>query len=146
MKKQLDTKYIRIKKNLNSFNWVLFGNIMIALSQWLIIILLTSSNSAQDLGNYSYSLAIVSPLFMFFSLDLRRVLATSTVSKENFLRYLLNRSIHSLLAILTLLIIISIFSYSKELKLVIVLIGIMKFIEYQSDIIFGYFQQKHKSE
>jgi len=126
MKKQLDTKYIRIKKNLNSFNWVLFGNIMIALSQWLIIILLTSSNSAQDLGNYSYSLAIVSPLFMFFSLDLRRVLATSTVSKENFLRYLLNRSIHSLLAILTLLIIISIFSYSKELKLVIVLIWIIK--------------------
>jgi len=134
------------RKFLSQFSWVFVGNLLFALSQWLVLVIITKSGNDLDLGYYTYALAIISPVFLFFTLDLRRVLATSEISTKLFHTYFLNRVLHVNIAFIILLIFTVIFIEDKVLSLVVILLSLLKVIEYLSDIIFGYFQQLSLSD
>lgn len=53
--------------------WLLGGNIVFALSQWLILTLIAKICTAQELGEYSYAMSIVAPVFMLTNLQLRPI-------------------------------------------------------------------------
>jgi O-antigen/teichoic acid export membrane protein len=60
----------------SNFNWVLFGNILFALSQWSIFVVLTRFSTQEAVGHFALGLAISGPIFFLLGLDLRAVQAT----------------------------------------------------------------------
>lgn len=133
-----------MNKILNQLKWNLVGNIMFAFSQWVIVVLLTKIGSAEDLGNYSYALALISPIILFFSFDLRRVIATE--NENVFLSFLTTRIINLFFASFIILIISIFVTQDAKVVLIILSLCIYKFFEYISDIIFGYLQQQNLME
>nr|WP_272942213.1 oligosaccharide flippase family protein [Alkalibacillus haloalkaliphilus] len=94
--------------------------------------------SAEMVGQYSLGLAITAPIFLFLSMKLRAVLATTI--DESFINYFYVRLFSSILA-LFISILIGLISLEKELFIILVLISLVKLVESISDITYGKFQQ-----
>jgi O-antigen/teichoic acid export membrane protein len=133
-----------LNNNRSKLSWSLGGNIVYAITQWLIITVIARFGSAEDLGIYSLGLAITAPVVLFFSFQLRTILATDIKNQYDFPQYLGSRIIHLTFSFV-LVIPISIF-YSEDFKtiLVIIIMGLVKYIEALSDICMGYFQKEGK--
>ncbi|EPG1669831.1 capsular polysaccharide biosynthesis protein capF, partial [Acinetobacter baumannii] len=56
---------------LNKAKWLIGGNFVFAFSQWVILIFLARMTTQENLGQYSLALAIVTPVFAIFNLQLR---------------------------------------------------------------------------
>lgn len=128
---------------MNQLKWNMIGNVVFGISQWLIIVFITKFGNIEDLGDYTYALAIISPIILFFSFDLRRVLATS--QEDKFYSYFTNRIIHLLIGIFIIMSVCYLISDNRVWYLTFALCT-YKFFEYISDIIFGYYQQLNDIE
>lgn len=122
--------------------WAVSGNIVFALSQWAILTVLARLGTATDLGQYSLALALTAPVILFFNFNLRALLATDSVNQYTFSQYFSSRVFHMFIAILIILIIAVM--YSADIMFIIILVGLIKFIESLSDICLGFFQKKGK--
>jgi len=134
----------KIKKNRKKLSWSLGGNIVYALSQWAIITIIARFGSVEDLGIYSLGLAITAPIVLFFSFQLRTIVATDRKNEYDFSQYYGGRIIH--LTLSYFIIIPVAFLYSNDLKtiMVIILMGLVKYFEALSDICMGFFQKKSR--
>ena len=56
--------------------WMMIGNVVQAGAQWGIVVVLARLGDADSVGGYALALAIVSPVFLFFNMHLRALLAT----------------------------------------------------------------------
>ncbi|MBE1427380.1 hypothetical protein H4684_004074 [Desulfomicrobium macestii] len=74
----------RLKKNVSAS---FAGNVVYAISQWLLIILLAKLGGEQILGLYALALAVVSPVFALTNMNLRAVQATDAEKPVNFDSY-----------------------------------------------------------
>lgn len=132
----------KLKKVRAKLTWSLAGNLIYALSQWLIITVIARLGSAEDLGIYSLGLAITAPIVLFFSFQLRTVLATDTKGEYAFSQYLGGRIIHLTLSFILIVPIAMLYSDDIKTILVIIIMGIVKYIEALSDICMGYLQKE----
>ena len=64
------------------------GNIVYAVSQWAIVVLMAKFGDVEMVGKYSLVLAITAPLFMLTHFQLRAVQTTDTQSEYHFCKYL----------------------------------------------------------
>lgn len=132
-----------LKKN---FSWNFVGSMIYSATQWGLIIVFTRLGSIEMVGMYSLALAVTAPIMMLTNIQLRTVQASSTSSKYKYSDFLSVRIITNTLFIIILLIMLSLSSYNKYTMIVIMLIGISKFIESFSDVSFGFFQQRERME
>ncbi|WP_339200407.1 oligosaccharide flippase family protein [Peribacillus sp. FSL P2-0133] len=134
----------KLKNIFSKLSWSLFGNIIYALSQWIIITIIARFGSTADLGVYSLGLAITAPIVLFFSFQLRTFLATDSNNEYNFAQYFGGRIIHLTISFILIIPIAFLYSNNIETILVIILLGIIKYFEGLSDICMGLYQKKSK--
>jgi len=132
-----------LKKN---FSWNFVGSMIYSATQWGLIIVFTRLGSVEMVGMYSLALAITAPIMMLTNIQLRTVQASSTRFDYKYSDFLSVRVITNILFILILLIMLFLSSYNKYTMIVIMLIGISKFIESFSDVSFGFFQQQERMD
>ena len=129
-----------------NFSWTLAGNLLAAVCQWGIMVMLAKLGSPEKVGRFALGLAVTAPVMMFANLHLRAVLATDANKSHPFGNYLALRSITSVLGILVITTIAFTSRYSRETTLVILAIGMMKAFEAFSDIYFGLLQQHERMD
>lgn len=132
------SKSLSLKAN---FFWVLSGNIFFGLSQWLVISFMSKFGNVDMVGEYTLALGLTAPIFLLLNFNLRSMQATDQKDEFSFVYYFSFRNITSTTAFLILIIILMFLDYSMTTMIVIFIVGINKFIESQSDVVFGHFQK-----
>jgi len=122
--------------------WIATGRLMFAFSQWLVIVYLSRTVGVEDLGLYTYSIALVSPLIMFSQMNMRMYLVTDAKDKFASNDYYSTRLLATAIA-LTILVMLMFFK-NADYSFYICLAGValIKAVESISDVVLG-FLQKH---
>ncbi|BDH60664.1 O-unit flippase Wzx [Lysinibacillus sp. PLM2] len=123
-----------MKKFFKNISWTIFGNGFSSLAKWLVVILIAKLLSAKDVGVYSLAFALTAPITLFANMKLRSLFVTD--SENRFSNYIVIRHIFNFGAIIIFLI-IGAFFY-REYLLVILLVGISKILDLNSDIYYSY--------
>lgn len=125
--------------------WLLGGNFIFAFSQWLILIMLARLGDGIGLGNYALALAIVSPVYAIFNLQLRPlyILDANSSKKYTYANFYYLRCFSSFFAIFTCLIISLYYSVSI---FILLLVAFLKLLESYSDIIYAYYNAHDKTK
>jgi O-antigen/teichoic acid export membrane protein len=129
-----------------NFYWTFIGNLIYLTTQWGIVAILTKIRTPEEVGQFTLGMAIASPIFMFFNLQLRAVQATDAVGEYKFIDYGLVRLVTSLIGILTVFAILFFSQYDLTTQGVIIGVTIFKFIESFSDLAYGYFQNTEQMQ
>ncbi|WP_369048783.1 oligosaccharide flippase family protein [Tenacibaculum sp. UWU-22] len=123
------------------FSWVFVSNLIKAFYQWSFVILLTKFFSAQEVGLYTLTLAILSPIFMLTNMQTRSVLVVDMDDNEGvFLNYLHMRLITVFLSIIG----VFIFFFNKEFVGLLMGVALLKGVEAIMDIFYGFFQRNNQ--
>lgn len=123
---------------LKKAKWLVGGNFVFAFSQWVILIFFARMTNQENLGQYALALAIVTPIFAVGNLQLRPlyILDVNSEQKYTYTNFYYLRLICSFIALACCLILGLFFNVSI---LVLLLVGLLKFFESYSDIIYAYY-------
>ena len=130
-----DKKYHRVL--LSNAAWLLAGNIAYAVFLWAILATIARLGTPEMVGIYSYAIALVSPVVMFFNLRLRFVLVSDSKNTEKFADYLSIRQVTTVSAMVAVFLLALWMDLAIEEFYVVVLIAIAKGFEAMSDIYYG---------
>jgi len=125
----------------SNFIWIFSGNVVYALCQWGIIVVLAKFGSILMVGQFSIGLAIATPIFMFSNLQLRAVQATDAKHSYDFREYLSLRIITTAAALTMIFGIVVLARYEHKIALTILAVALTKGIDTLSDVHYGLFQQ-----
>lgn len=133
-----------LKKNIGvSF----IGNIIYAVSQWLLLIVLAKLGGDQTIGIYALALAVVSPIFALANMNLRAIQATDANRSVSFDSYARFRHLTSLLAILVSLAVGAGWYFQKlDICLSIFSLAFYKYFESESDLVHGFLQKQERMD
>lgn len=131
------------KKNSKQVLWTIIGNGSYGLSQFLSIILIGRMLGIKDIGIYSLAIALTTPILLFLNLGLRMQLMTDIKLDVPVNNYKVMQLISSCLGLLLLTLICIFFNYSLDVFFVIILVALIKCIEYQSELYYGYLQRNN---
>lgn len=125
-----------------SLSWLFLSNIVKSFSQWVVMVILVKFFREDEVGLFTYGLAIAAPVFMFSDMQLKSVLVVEqSKGKDDFLNYILLRCVTTILAVLGL----SIFTIIKgNSSCIITLVVGYKAAESLLDILYGYLQKTNK--
>lgn len=129
---------------LNRAKWLLGGNLIFSLSQWLIMIMVARLASKENLGQYALALAIVLPIYALTNLQLRPlfILDDNGNKKYNYSNFYYLRLLSSFIGFLICII----FGfYYNEILLILLIVAGIKFLESLSDIIYAFYNSKDKT-
>jgi len=129
-----------------NFIYNFFGNIYYAGCQWGMLIVLTKIGSIEDVGVYSYGLAICSPLILFANMHLRILVATDAANEYRFMDYILFRMINVLVIFLSIYLFAKIYLDDEFTVYIVCVVGLCKVIESVSDVCYGYFQKIERND
>ena len=120
--------------------WMVFGRLVFAASQWVVIVCIARFLGASEVGSFSYAMAFCAPIFILFQMNMRMYLTTDVKDEFNIVSYLQARAILSVLAILvcTLLFVVA----NNTLTTLFLAVVFFKAVESNSDIFYGYNQKK----
>lgn len=134
---RIEVSGLSLRRN---FAWMLSGNILYALCQWGMIIVLAKFGSPFMVGQFALGLAISTPVLMFANLQLRVVQATDVHRGYQFGEYLGLRMVTTTVAFLVIAAIATLAAHDSKTALVVVAVGFAKSIEAMSDVFYGLFQ------
>lgn len=134
--------YINNNRTKVNFISIVFGNFFYYGVQYFILILFTKNFNKETVGIYIFALAFIKPIFVPLNLQLRSLFVTETndnlrIADYHSLRFLGN------IATLVSILIVGYFSSVSNIT-VILLIGLIKIIESQSEICHAIFQKKQE--
>jgi len=119
------------------------SRVVYALYQWLVLAVLARFGSTKMLGEYTFALALISPIIIFFQLNLRAFIATDANDQYSIIEYIATRTFTVIISLLFIIFISFFFSHSSEDALkIIFLVAIFKSVESISDICYGVFQKQ----
>lgn len=127
-----------------NISWSLLGNLIYALCQWGMLVVLAKLGTVTMVGEFSLGLAVTAPVMMFFNLQLRNVLATDSQNEFLFASYFNLRLVTSCAFVLVVLSFLLFLPYHFDLKIIILFIGLSKAFESISDLCYGLFQQSER--
>lgn len=139
----VQTKKLTLRKN---FSWVLSGRILQACSQLLLVMLIAKLTSPEILGLYGMAMAITTPVFGLFNIDLSFLLATEVKGGYTITTYLRVRFLSSIVATFVCTVFMFFSNFTMDQRIIVCLIAVIKAIEGQSDIVFGVFQNKERMD
>lgn len=138
-----EPKQLSLKKN---FSWTLISNLIYAFSQWLLLVIVAKVGTPEMLGEFSLGLAITAPVFLFTNLQLRAIQATDAENLYRFENYFTLRLISGLVAMVIVSMLVLNVDYSVEMKIVVILVALTKFIESISDVTHGLMQKNERMD
>lgn len=124
-----------------NIGWTLVGNLVFALSQWLMLAGIARELSAADVGTFSLAASIVAPVLVFTQLQLRIVVATDVRYHYRFADFLLLRGWTTLLMLAIVLGVTLVTDYAIATDQVILLFAVAKAFDAAADILYGYHQR-----
>lgn len=130
---------------LKKAKWLVGGNFVFAFSQWVILIFFARMTNQENLGQYALALAIVTPVFAVGNLQLRPlyILDVNSEQKYTYTHFYYLRLICSFIALACCLVLGLFFNVSI---LVLLLVGLLKFFESYSDIIYAYYNAHDQTQ
>lgn len=129
-----------------NFTWTLVGNAVYSGGQWAMLVLLAKLTRPEIVGQYALGLAIVLPVLMLTSLQLRWVLTTDVHQRRSFGDYLSFRLISTALALVIIFASAWLLGYRWQLKAVILMVGLAQGVEAISDIYYARLQLQDRME
>ncbi|MCA9270388.1 MAG: hypothetical protein KDA41_18025 [Planctomycetales bacterium] len=126
-----------------NFAWALGSNVLFAGCQWANLTVLAKAGDAALVGRFALALAVTTPLFLLSNLQLRSVQATDTSGGFRFADYLGLRAATTLLALLTLPLVVAWAGYRWEVAAVVLIVGVGKALDALNDVTIG-LAQKHE--
>lgn len=127
---------------LNNFSWIISGNVFFGICQSLVVVLIAKFASAQVLGQFSFALAVTSPVVIFTRLNMRTFQATDASNEYGLGDYFYARLLSTLTAIAAAIILAFCFNFSAAISTLIVAVALFKSFESLSDIIYGRMQKE----
>jgi O-antigen/teichoic acid export membrane protein len=128
----------------SGFLWTLMGNVTYAASQWGILIVIAKLGTPVMVGWFALGLAVSTPIFQLFNLQLRTVQATDAVGHFKFHDYLFLRVASTAAALATVSAMAFITTNNRTASSVILLAGLMRGVESISDVYYGNLQRHEK--
>jgi O-antigen/teichoic acid export membrane protein len=132
---------LSLRKN---FAWGLTGNVVYAGSQWLMLAVLARLTSPEVVGRYALGLAIGTPIFLFTNLNLAQVQATDARGEYSLGDCRGLRLLSNLAAVLSVCLWVALARYDAPTNCAILLVALTKAIESESDVLYGFFQQRER--
>ncbi|MBI4908219.1 MAG: oligosaccharide flippase family protein [Acidobacteria bacterium] len=129
-----------------NFLWALSGNLAFAGAQWAFIVILARLGDAPMVGQYSLGLAVVAPLFLLASLNLRALQVTDVREDFDFLDYFTIRMMTSAVAFVVCTAVALSGNYSRQTAAVIAGLTASKAIEATSEVIQGRLHQYERMD
>lgn len=129
---------------LHGMSWSVLGQVTSAISQWGILLVLVKHLDLDSVGQFAFALALAGPLFAFSNLQLSGMLASDQSGEYPPSAYIMLRVLTSLIAFLSLLVLIMVGSLGPTLDRAVLLIGLIKLCESASDLIYGFLQQHER--
>ena len=144
----IDTPFSKISRLSlkTNFSWTFLGNLIYTGCQWGMLVVLAKIGSSQMVGLFTIGYAVTAPVMQFASLRMRLAQATDVNREYQFGDYLGLRLIMSLLALLFIMGIVVFTNYEEKIALIILAVGLDKFIEGISDVFYGFFQQNERMD
>ena len=130
----------------SNISWTFMANAVYGAGQWALLILIAKFGSAEMLGIYALGMAIVTPVMMLSSLNLRPVLVTDVRSQFSFRDYMGVRRLTTMIAVL---VVVGILAFSRPGWLaaattLIIAVGLTA--EAISDICYGTLQKNEQMD
>jgi len=124
-------------KKLKNLSFTFLGNASLAFSKWVILILIVKITNTEEVGRYTFSIALTSPLLLLINMRLR----TRYVVEDN-LKFKDLKKIRLLLSLLILLL-IAIFGFIayRDLMIYMILISLIRIMEMQSDLYYAIYHR-----
>lgn len=129
-----------------NFAWTFGGNAVAALSQWLILALLTKTSGDAVTGQFVLALAICTPIFTFASLDLRVLQATDGNNQFTFSEYKRLRWLSSIAALLLVPLMCRFAGHSATTMWVVCGVATGKLAESVADIHYALLQKSERMD
>ncbi|WP_414047247.1 lipopolysaccharide biosynthesis protein [Macrococcus equi] len=126
-------------KKLNSISSTFLANIIVALSKWIILILVARILTPTEVGVYTLAFAITAPISLLINMKLRSLYVTEE-NEKNFLNYIILRNILNAISFLFIIIIALMFWNNHFDILIVVMLN--KLLDLFSEIIYAYFHKK----
>jgi O-antigen/teichoic acid export membrane protein len=121
--------------------WALLGNTVYGASQWGIVVLLARMGGVSMVGQYGLGLAIISPIYLLASLNLRALQVSDVREEFQFSDYLGTR-LGTTAAAFLLAVLIALFGrYSFETSMVVIGIAAARGFEALSEVFHGSWHQ-----
>lgn len=129
---------------LNKAKWLLGGNLIFSLSQWLIMIMVARLASKENLGQYALALAIVLPVYAVTNLQLRPLFILDDNGNKNYIysNFYYLRLLSSLVGFLVCIVL---GLYYDDIFLILFLVAGIKFLESLSDIIYAFYNSRDQT-
>ena len=123
-----------------SFGFALAGNVLYALSQWLLLVVLARLGTPDMVGQFAFALAVTAPVILFSQLNLRGIQASDARDDFSFADYALLRGLTTAAAMLLIIGGCIWFGRAGEAAL-ISMVGTAKAIDSVTDVILGHWQR-----
>ncbi len=120
---------------------MLCGNVILALSQWVLIAGLNYSNAVEEVGRYSYSLALAGLFLTVGQVGVRQYLMSTDIPISHVRQLYVTRLLMSVLTFVLLLLYASLFVDTGYFW-VVVFLGLAKIIENMSDLAHGFYLRR----
>lgn len=130
----------------SNFVWSLIGNILYAVCQWGVLVVLAKLCSPGTVGLYVLGITVTSPIFLFAGLQLRRLQATDTNEEFQFGHYFALQLVACAVAMLACWGVGWLSGHQDAALVVILLVGFGKAIETLSNTFYGLFQQRERMD
>jgi O-antigen/teichoic acid export membrane protein len=121
--------------------WTVTSRVTYAFSQWLILVLIARFSTSDQLGEFTYALAVVAPITVFAHLNIRGYMATDATEQFGFLDYLGSQFFTIGLAMLVIVAVAIWIVDDVGLMFFLLLIGLYKSVECVSFIYYGAMQR-----
>ena len=116
--------------------WAFAGNVVFALSQWLVLIAIAKLGAVEDAGDWSLGLAITGPIFVFAQFKLRAVQTTDARQEYAWGDYAAARTLGTVGALLATAVVVAV-AYRDRTAPIILLAGLAKAFDAISDLGYG---------
>ncbi|MEB5677410.1 polysaccharide biosynthesis C-terminal domain-containing protein [Mammaliicoccus sciuri] len=126
-------------KNRSNIIYTFSGNLVVAFVKWLILIIIVRSSNPQDVGYYTFAIAITAPFILFINMRLR---LRFIVENLDFSVIKKLRSVLNIICIVVIFIVAYIF-YSEYIYYILI-IGFSKILDLNSEVYYAVLHKKEK--
>ncbi|MBI4874081.1 MAG: lipopolysaccharide biosynthesis protein [Acidobacteria bacterium] len=129
-----------------NFSWTLAGNLVFALCQWGLLVVLARLGNPEAVGRFTLAFAVTAPAFMFANLQLRAVQATDAKGLYGFGDYLGLRALTTAATVSVLVALAAARPWPRETALTMVAVIAAKAFESFSDVCYGWRQRNEQMD
>ncbi|MGA2275380.1 MAG: oligosaccharide flippase family protein [Bryobacteraceae bacterium] len=129
-----------------NFASTLASNVVLAASQWALLVLIAKLGTSELLGVYAFALALVTPIAMFSHLNLRSLLATDVDRRHPFGDYLAVRLATAAIGLAAMAAVALAAQRGWESAAVALALGVALSADNVSDVYYGLLQRRERMD